>query len=394
MDPEDTLAAARRRHARGELPARRPAHGARSSPRARRAGSRTWSATACRSPARRTGGSRSASSARTPTAAPAFAGDYTGLEIQRTLVQPRRRSSASRSSTRSTSRGCSSRDNAVFGALRVRPRRRHALRHPRRRGHPRRRRPHPDLAAHVVAPRREHGRRVAPRRGGRRPAPRPRARPVPPVRHDRARERGRHAGLRGGARRRRHPPQRASASASWRGTTPSGWSCRPATGSRWPSTPRSRRAAAPRTAGSGSTCRTSRARRSCAGCPASTRRCSSCRCSTSPSRRSRSRRPRTTRWAACGCARRTTAPTSRASTRSARRERTARREPARRQLAGRAARLRPDRRRGGRRAYSAALPSQQRSAAAVAEARAEIDELLASDGPENVRALQRGSATR
>ena len=39
--------------------------------------------------------------------------------------------------------------------------------------------------------------------------------------------------------------------------------------------------------------------------------------------------------------------------------------------------------------YSADLPAQQRSRAALAEARAEVDELLAADGPENVRALQR-----
>lgn len=40
-------------------------------------------------------------------------------------------------------------------------------------------------------------------------------------------------------------------------------------------------------------------------------------------------------------------------------------------------------------AYSAGLDAQLRSAEAVDEARAEIDGLLASDGPENVRALQR-----
>jgi succinate dehydrogenase / fumarate reductase flavoprotein subunit len=40
-------------------------------------------------------------------------------------------------------------------------------------------------------------------------------------------------------------------------------------------------------------------------------------------------------------------------------------------------------------AYSAQLEAQQRSATAVAEARAEIDELLAADGAENVRTLQR-----
>ncbi|MGY4770827.1 L-aspartate oxidase [Kribbella sp. CWNU-51] len=39
--------------------------------------------------------------------------------------------------------------------------------------------------------------------------------------------------------------------------------------------------------------------------------------------------------------------------------------------------------------YSIGRQSQQRSAEAVAEARAEVDALLASDGPENVRALQR-----
>lgn len=44
---------------------------------------------------------------------------------------------------------------------------------------------------------------------------------------------------------------------------------------------------------------------------------------------------------------------------------------------------------GAAAAYSAALPSQKRSAAAVSAARSEIDALLASDGPENVRALQR-----
>ncbi|WP_167046114.1 FAD-binding protein [Salinibacterium sp. ZJ454] len=40
-------------------------------------------------------------------------------------------------------------------------------------------------------------------------------------------------------------------------------------------------------------------------------------------------------------------------------------------------------------AYSAALPAQKRSAEAVAEARGEIDALLAASGEENVRALQR-----
>ncbi len=40
-------------------------------------------------------------------------------------------------------------------------------------------------------------------------------------------------------------------------------------------------------------------------------------------------------------------------------------------------------------AYSKSLTAQPRSAAAVARARAEVDDLLAADGPENVRALQR-----
>jgi succinate dehydrogenase / fumarate reductase flavoprotein subunit len=39
--------------------------------------------------------------------------------------------------------------------------------------------------------------------------------------------------------------------------------------------------------------------------------------------------------------------------------------------------------------YSAGLAAQQRSASALAEAGAEVDELLAADGPENVRVLQR-----
>ena len=72
-------------------------------------------------------------------------------------------------------------------------------------------------------------------------------------------------------------------------------------------------------------------------------------------------------------------------------ERPARREPPRRQLAHRAARVRPDRRRGGRRSTrrtrGAAALGRPRSRAA----RAEVDELLASDGPENVRALQRAA---
>lgn len=44
-------------------------------------------------------------------------------------------------------------------------------------------------------------------------------------------------------------------------------------------------------------------------------------------------------------------------------------------------------------AYSESLTAQPRSAYAVAEARAEVDGLLAADGPENVRALQRAIRT-
>jgi succinate dehydrogenase / fumarate reductase flavoprotein subunit len=40
-------------------------------------------------------------------------------------------------------------------------------------------------------------------------------------------------------------------------------------------------------------------------------------------------------------------------------------------------------------AYTRGLQAQHRSSAALAEARGEVDELLAADGPENVRALQR-----
>ncbi|WP_053174471.1 FAD-binding protein [Nonomuraea sp. SBT364] len=43
--------------------------------------------------------------------------------------------------------------------------------------------------------------------------------------------------------------------------------------------------------------------------------------------------------------------------------------------------------------YSAGLDAQRRSAEAVGDARSEVDGLLAADGPENVRALQRASAT-
>ncbi len=211
----------------------------------------------------------------------AFAGDYTGLEIQRTLINraaqladPDPRHGLHHPAPRPRQRR--------LRRLRLRPRRRHPLHHPRRRGDPRRRRTHPDLAAHLVAPRREHRRLVPPRRRGGRPDPRSRARPVPPVRADRARERGRHAGLRGRARRGRHPPQRPRRAVHE--------ALRPrADGAVHPRPGRARRVhrdqGGPRHAA-----RRRLARRlapaarddHASGSRASTRPCSSCRCSTSP----------------------------------------------------------------------------------------------------------------
>ena len=69
-------------------------------------------------------------------------------------------------------------------------------------------------------------------------------------------------------------------------------------------------------------------------------------------------------------------------------ERAARSQPPRRKFSHRTARLRQDRRSSSRRLLgSAQRPT--RSHAAVSAARDEIDEILATDGPENVRSLQR-----
>ena len=139
----------------------------------------------------------------------AFAGDYTGLEIQRTLINRAAQLDVPILDTVYVTRILVNDEGRGVRRLRLRCRGRHPVPDPRRRGDPGCRRPQPHLAPHVVAARREHRRLVPPRRRGRRPAARPRARAVPPVRHHRARERGRHPHQRGGARRGRHPPQRA-----------------------------------------------------------------------------------------------------------------------------------------------------------------------------------------
>ena len=186
----------------------------------------------------------------------------------------------------------------------------------------------------------------------------------------------------------------ASASASWRATTPSAWSCRPATGSRSPPTPRSRRAAARPTAACGSTSPTCRARRSCGGSRASSRRSWNCRCSTSRRRRSRSRRPRTTRWAASGCAQDDGATGVEGL--YAIGEASSGLHGANRLGGNSLVELLVYGRIAGRAAasHAAELAVQRRSPAAVSAARAEIDGLLAGDGPENVRSLQRAAARR
>ena len=94
-------------------------------------------------------------------------------------------------------------------------------------------------------------------------------------------------------------PARATptASGSWSGTTRSGSSCRPVTGWRWPTTPRSSRDGAARTAASSSTSPTAARTTSSRSFPGCTASSSSTRCSTSPRSRWRSRPPPTTRWA-------------------------------------------------------------------------------------------------
>ena len=274
--------------------------------------------------------------------------------------------------------------------LRLRPERRHALRHPRRRGHPRGRRPHPHLAAHLVAPRREHRRLVPPRRRGGRPASAtpsscsstppgsssPRTRPAPSSPRRRA---ARAASSRNGLGERfmaRYDPERMELSTRDRVALACYTEIKEGRG-----TPERRRLAR----------RLAPAARDDHDAPAA-RLPDAARAADARHhrrRRSRSRRPRTTRWAASGCAPRTTAPTSRGSTPSARRPAActaptasaATRSSSCWSSAASSARPPPRTRRGST-PSSAPRPR-------VAEARAEIDELLAADGPENVRALQR-----
>ena len=248
----------------------------------------------------------------------AFAGDYTGLEIQRTLLNRARQLDVPIIDTMYVTR-ILTRDGVVFGAYGFDTRRpaRATWSTPTRWSSP-----PADTPASGGAPPRDATRTPATRSGS--PSPQepasaipswcsstPRACSSPRTRPGRWCRRPRAA--------RAASCATGSASGSWNATTPSGSSCPPGTGSPSPPTPRSRRAAGRRTAACGSTSRTCPVRRSCSGCRGSTGPCSSSRCSTSPPPRSRSHRPPTTRWAESGSARRTTAPASRACTPSARR---------------------------------------------------------------------------
>ena len=232
--PRGLLAAARRRHPEGELPARGPAapceivtEGAARGiadlerygmPFAREADGRISQRFFGAHTYRRT----------------AFAGDYTGLEIQRTLIN---RADAARhpDPRHRLHHADPGPGQRRLRRLRLRPRGRDAVRDPRRRRHPRRRWTHPDLAAHLLAPRREHRRLLPPGRAGRRPDPRRRARAVPSRPGSSSPENA--AGTlvseaargEGGS-----PAQRTRRAVHDAATTPSGWSCPPATGSPWP----------------------------------------------------------------------------------------------------------------------------------------------------------------
>lgn len=125
----------------------------------------------------------------------AFAGDYTGLEIQRTLIRRAVQLDIPVLDSVYITR-LLVHDGAVFGAygFDLTNGTRHLV--------------HADavilaagghahLAAHLVTPGREHRRLLPPGRRGRRPPARPRAGAVPPVRHHRTGERRGHPGQRG-----------------------------------------------------------------------------------------------------------------------------------------------------------------------------------------------------
>ena len=187
-----------------------------------------------------------------------FAGDYTGREIQRTLVAPSG-GARGRDPRRRLRHAPARARGPRLRRLRLRRRRREPPADPRRRGRPRRRRPHAHLAPLLLPARREHRRRDAARRRGGLPPAGHGARPVPPHRD----------GLSRRSRRGRSSPRPCAAragscatppaSASWSATTRSGSSSPPATASPSPTTRRSPRAAEPSTEACCSTSRISTA---------------------------------------------------------------------------------------------------------------------------------------
>ena len=184
------LAAARGRHAQGELSARRSRARYRWSPRVRHEAIEDLERYGMPFAREQDGRISQRFFGAHTYRRTAFAGDYTGLEIQRTLVN---RAGATRRSPILDSVYITRllvRDNVIFGAygFDLLDGTRYTI--------------HadavilaagatPDLAAHVLAPRREHRRLFPSGRGGRRLDPRSGACAVPPVRPDRARGRRR-----------------------------------------------------------------------------------------------------------------------------------------------------------------------------------------------------------
>ena len=80
-----------------------------------------------------------------------FAGDYTGLEIQRTLLSRAAELDVPILDTVYITRLLVA-DGQIFGAYGFDLDDGTRVRHPRRRGDPRHRRPHPDLAPHLLPP--------------------------------------------------------------------------------------------------------------------------------------------------------------------------------------------------------------------------------------------------